>query len=128
MPSFPVVSIELSEAEREQLESWSRRWTTAHSLAQRSKIVLLVADGLRTGEIAERLDVHRNTVGKWRRRFEAERLDGQRSRHWCPIQLTTGRTPAPSTRPRLSRHPHAPRSSTARTERWHQHLSRTDWQ
>jgi transposase len=76
MPSFPVVPIELSEVEREQLESWSRRWTTAHALAQRSKIVLLVADGLRTGEIAARLDVHRNTVAKWRRRFEAERLDG----------------------------------------------------
>ena len=76
MPSFRVVSIELTEAEREQLESWSRRWTTAHALAQRSKIVLLVADGLRTGEVAERLGVHRNTVAKWRRRFEAERLDG----------------------------------------------------
>src|SRR3954451_25324799 len=76
MPSFPVVSIELSAAEREQLESWSRRTTTAQGLAQRSKIVLLAADGLRTGEIAERLNVHRNTVAKWRRRFEAERLDG----------------------------------------------------
>jgi transposase len=76
MPSFPVVSIELSEAEREQLESWSRRWTTAQALSQRSRIVLLVADGLRTGDIATRLDVHRNTVAKWRRRFEAERLDG----------------------------------------------------
>ena len=76
MPSFPVVPIELTEAEREQLESWSRRRTTAQALAQRSKIVLLVADGLRTGEVAERLDVHRNTVAKWRRRFEAERLDG----------------------------------------------------
>ena len=49
---LPVVSIELTEAEREQLESWSRRLTTAQALAQRSKIVLLVADGLRTGEIA----------------------------------------------------------------------------
>jgi transposase len=76
MPSFSVVSIELSEAEREQLESWSRRWTTAHALAQRSRIVLLVADGLRSGQVAERLGVHRNTVAKWRRRFEAERLDG----------------------------------------------------
>ena len=52
MPSFPVVSIELTEAEREQLESWSRRLTTAQALAQRSRIVLLVADGLRTGEVA----------------------------------------------------------------------------
>jgi transposase len=76
MPTFSVVSIELSEAEREQLESWSRRWTTAHALAQRSRIVLLVADGLRSGQVAERLGVHRNTVAKWRRRFEAERLDG----------------------------------------------------
>src|SRR3954467_3977298 len=76
MPSFAVVSIELSEAEREQLESWSRRRTTAQALAQRAKIVLLAADGVRTGEIADRLDVHRNTVAKWRRRFAAERLDG----------------------------------------------------
>lgn len=76
MPSFPVVPIELSEAEREQLESWSRRRTTAQALAQRSKIVLLIADGLRPGEVAARLDVHRNTVTRWRRRFEAERLDG----------------------------------------------------
>ena len=76
MPSFPVVSVELSEAEREQLESWSRRLTTAQALAQRSRIVLLVAEGLRTGEVAQRLGVHRNTVSKWRRRFEAERLDG----------------------------------------------------
>jgi transposase len=76
MSSFPVVSIELTGAEREQLESWSRRPRSAQALAQRSKIVLLVADGLPTGEIAARLVVHRNTVAKWRRRFEAERLDG----------------------------------------------------
>jgi len=76
MSSFSVVSVELTEAEREQLESWSRRLTSAQALAQRSKIVLLVAEGLRTGEVAARLGVHRNTVAKWRRRFEAERLDG----------------------------------------------------
>jgi len=76
MPPFPVVSWELTDAEREQLESWSRRRTTAQALAQRSRIVLLVADGLRPGEIAARLGVHRNTVAKWRRRFAAERLDG----------------------------------------------------
>ena len=71
-----MVPIELTEAEREQLESWSRRLTTAQALAQRSKIVLLVAEGLRTGEVAERLGVHRNTVAKWRRRFASERLQG----------------------------------------------------
>jgi transposase len=76
MPSFSGVRIELTDAEREQLESWSRRLTTAQALAQRSRIVLLVAEGLRTGEIAQRLGVHRNTVAKWRSRFAAERLDG----------------------------------------------------
>src|SRR3954466_5432234 len=76
MPSLTVVSIELSDAEREQLESWSRRLRTSRALAERARIVLLVADGVRTGEIAERLSVHRNTVAKWRRRFAAERLDG----------------------------------------------------
>src|SRR3954453_11145477 len=76
MPSFPVVSFELSEAEREQLESWSRRLTTSRALAERSRIVLLSADGLRIGQVAERLGVHRNTAAKWRRRFEAERLEG----------------------------------------------------
>jgi transposase len=76
MPSSAVVVIELTDAEREQLESWSRRQRTANALAQRSRIVLLIADGLRTGEVAERLGVHRNTVAKWRRRFAVERLDG----------------------------------------------------
>jgi transposase len=76
MPSFPVVRVELTEIEREQLESWSRRHTSAQALAQRSRIVLLAAEGLRTGEICERLGVHRNTVAKWRGRFLAERLEG----------------------------------------------------
>jgi transposase len=76
MSSFPVVQVELTETEREQLESWSRRHTSAQTLAQRSRIVLLAADGLRTGEICDRLGVHRNTVAKWRGRFLAERLAG----------------------------------------------------
>ena len=85
MPSFPVVSVELSEAEREQLESWSRRLTTAQALAQRSRIVLLVAEGLRTGEVAQRLGVHRNTVSKWRRRLvsRSRRCTGSGGRSGC---------------------------------------------
>ena len=76
MPSFLLVRVELTDVEREQLESWSRRHTSAQALAQRSRIVLLAAEGLRTGEISERLGVHRNTVAKWRGRFLAERLEG----------------------------------------------------
>jgi transposase len=76
MPSNTAVSIELSEGERVQLEAWSRRRTSAQALAQRSRIVLLAADGLANREIAEQLGVHRTMVTRWRNRFAQHRLDG----------------------------------------------------
>jgi transposase len=75
--SGPVaVQIVLSAEEREQLESWTRRRTSAQALALRSRIVLAAADGVTNSEIAERLGVSRPTVTKWRTRFATERLDG----------------------------------------------------
>jgi transposase len=71
-----AVSIELSEEERAQLESWARRRTSAQALAQRCRVVLLAAEGLNNTEIAERLGVHRPMVRKWRSRFAEYRLDG----------------------------------------------------
>ena len=59
--------------------SWRRGrggHTSAQALALRCRIVLLCAEGLRTGEICERLGVHRNTVANWQGRFLAERLEG----------------------------------------------------
>jgi transposase len=76
MPGPTAVPVVLTEAEREQLESWSRRRTSAQALAMRSRIVLAAAEGLANVEVAERLGLHRNTVSLWRRRFLAERLDG----------------------------------------------------
>jgi transposase len=66
----------LSVDERSQLESWARRRTSAQALAQRSRIVLLAAEGLKNAEIARRLGVHRGMVTKWRNRFAEHRLDG----------------------------------------------------
>ena len=57
MPDPRPVVIVLSEAEREQLESWSRRRSSAQALAERSRIVLFAADGLNNTAIAERLGV-----------------------------------------------------------------------
>jgi transposase len=76
MPIPVAVSIELSEEERAQLESWARRHTSAQALAQRSRIVLAAAEGLKNTEIAQRLGVHRTSVTKWRSRFSEHRLDG----------------------------------------------------
>jgi transposase len=76
MPIPVAVSIELSDEERAQLESWARRRTSAQALAQRSRVVLLAAEGLNNTEIAGRLGVHRPMVRKWRSRFAEYRLDG----------------------------------------------------
>jgi transposase len=76
MPSPLPVAIELSDQERAELEAWSRRRTTAQSLALRARIVLEAADGPNNTEIAARLGVHVASVRKWRNRFAEHRLDG----------------------------------------------------
>ena len=69
------VAIVLSDEERETLERWARRPTTAQALALRSRIVLAAAAGPNT-EIGAALGCHPVTAGKWRRRFAQRRLDG----------------------------------------------------
>src|SRR5215218_8666476 len=76
MPSNVAVAIELTDAERAQLEAWTRRRSSAQALAERSRIVLAAAEGLKNTEIAERLGVNRAMAAKWRNRFAEHRLDG----------------------------------------------------
>jgi transposase len=76
MPSNVAVAIELMDAERAQLEAWTRRRTSAQALALRARIVLAAAEGLKNTEIAERLGVNRAMAAKWRSRFAERRLDG----------------------------------------------------
>src|SRR3954470_15261016 len=76
MPSSTAAVVVLSDEERDQLERWTRRRSSAQALALRSRIVLLAAEGLRNTEIAERLGISRPPVTKWRNRFVAHRLDG----------------------------------------------------
>lgn len=66
----------LTDAEREQLESWARRRTSAQALAQRSRIVLACAGGADNKTVAARERVSAAMVGRWRARFVRDRLDG----------------------------------------------------
>jgi transposase len=72
----PLPPLLLTAAERETLESWTRRRTTAQALAQRARVVLACAAGKANNIVASELRLDRDTVGKWRRRFVAKRLDG----------------------------------------------------
>ncbi len=72
----PKAALVLTQAERETLQAWARRRKTAQGLAQRARIVLACAEGDTNGEVAERLGVHRVTVGNWRRRFVDRRVEG----------------------------------------------------
>jgi transposase len=72
----PQVELVLTDAERDQLVRWSRRAKSAQALALRCRIVLACAEGLSNVEVGDRLGISRKTVGKWRSRFMARRLDG----------------------------------------------------
>lgn len=72
----PVKRLTISPSERARLENWRRRTKTAQSLALRARIVLLCSSGLTNGAVAHRLNVTRQTVGKWRARFVEDRIDG----------------------------------------------------
>jgi transposase len=72
----PTPTIELSDTERDTLQRWVRRHSSAQALAQRSRIVLACAQGRTNQEVAAAERVHPSTVGKWRRRFATDRLEG----------------------------------------------------
>ena len=72
----PIPLLTLDDGERETLEQWVRRPKTAQALALRARIILSCADGLANTVVAAQLGVSKPTVGKWRSRFLAQRLDG----------------------------------------------------
>jgi transposase len=72
-PTPPLV---LSLEEREYLERQVRRRRVARSMSERCRIILRCGDGLPSKAVAAELSVHEHTVGKWRRRFLKDRLEG----------------------------------------------------
>jgi len=80
MPQRSPFRIVLTPEEKARLESISRMYTSAYYSVVRAKIVLLAAQGIDNDEIAGRLDLQRQVVSKWRKRFFLERLAGLEDR------------------------------------------------
>src|ERR1043166_9563799 len=72
----PVLRIALSEEERETLNTWSRSTAGEHRMVERSRVILLAAEGLPAREIARQLKTRLARVSKWRQRFCQNRLAG----------------------------------------------------
>ena len=68
--------IVLSAKERQVLMRMARSYTAAYCDVTRAKAVLLAADGLSNEQIAMSVDMSRQIVSKWRKRFFHERLAG----------------------------------------------------
>src|SRR4051812_48146228 len=72
----PRAELVLSDDERTTLLRWAQRAKSSQALALRCRIVLACGEGLSNVDVAVRVGVDRGTVGKWRSRFLAERLEG----------------------------------------------------
>ncbi len=68
--------ITISAKQRELLEKYARSRVAAQRLVERSRIVLLSADGVKIGEQGRQLGVDRQRIRRWRVRWSeaAERL------------------------------------------------------
>src|SRR2546421_11487670 len=62
----------VTPAQREILEQWVRRPTSAQALALRARIVLRLGEGHSSAGVARQLRIHIQTVSKWRERFLGE--------------------------------------------------------
>ena len=80
MPRLSPFLINLSAHERDVLSQRARRYTSPYFDVVRAKMVLLAADGLSNNDIAARLDVGRDVVSQWRKRFFERRLPGLEER------------------------------------------------
>jgi transposase len=96
----PKAELTLTDDERQTLKTWASRPKSTQQLAQRARIVLACADGASNTEVAARLGLTVQTVGKWRRRFLQRGLDGlaDQPRPGAPRKVTDAEVEAVVTR------------------------------
>lgn len=80
MPRKSPFVITLADKERKSLQEIARKYTSPYYLVMRAKAIILASEGLENIEIGKRLDLPRQIVSKWRKRFFHEQLDGLNDR------------------------------------------------
>jgi transposase-like protein len=76
MPRKSPYKVFLTADEKRQLHGTARKYTSPYCDVMRAKIVLLASEGLSNKQIGQRLDLPRQIVSKWRKRFFDQRLAG----------------------------------------------------
>ena len=115
MPGTKPPEIALSLDERQALVSLTRAYKTPQHISFRAQVILQLADGHNTRQVADALSTSRLTVRRWRRHWlerpdgsVLERLqDARRSgtpatfsaEQWCQIMALAGESPEASGRP-----------------------------
>src|SRR5664279_676011 len=85
----PIAPLIPSSDERAYLERQVRRHRVARSLSERCRVILRCADGVPSKIVASELGIHEHTVGKRRRRFLKDRIEGLLD---CPLLTAWHRT------------------------------------
>ena len=70
------IRIELSDAERCELERTARAHCAAHREVVRAQVILRLAEGHTVSSIGREVGLERRIVRKWGERFQHKRLDG----------------------------------------------------
>jgi transposase len=73
--------LELSDAQRAELEGWAQSRSLPAGDVFRARIILALAAGWTYREIERRLGASAPTVSKWKSRFEQQGMDGLQGRH-----------------------------------------------
>ncbi|MEA3486536.1 MAG: helix-turn-helix domain-containing protein [Thermodesulfobacteriota bacterium] len=76
MPRTSPFIIMLNNNEKRKLESLARKYTSPYCDVIRAKIILMANQGLSNKAIAGKLDIPRQIVYKWRKRFYQEKFLG----------------------------------------------------
>jgi transposase len=92
----PKAELVLNDDEKDTLQRWMRRRKVSQALGLRARIVFACAGEATNKAVAARLGVTPATVGKWRSRFLAKRLDGllDEPRPGAPRRITDDRVEA----------------------------------